>query len=703
MTDMIIAVRNKLPEVPRGLFLVGENTGQTIRFDFDDEWSDYSTKTARVCIGNTRTDIDFTDNTVELPLIPSSIRYIDVGVYAGDLCTTAPARIRVIPSILGISAGSGQYDPDSPNVLPTATEVTLDDLFRLNDVSAGRWVKATVRQLLEAAGAAPQPSDDDPAANGEASPGESDEYSRADHVHPTDSALAERISDIESKKDVWDAKYGPDLGYGTIPEEALDTSTRIKIARGGIALEGLADKVDKIEGKGLSTNDYDDAAKTKVDAIPANPKYTDTVYDDTALVGRVTAIENGAVRHDISQDISDPDKATARTNIGAGTYSKPSGGIPASDLASGVIPAASSATPQALGTAAAGSSEDYSRADHVHDFNADFKTALLQLAAKVVYIDGDRQTYDALEAALTHKALSSITAVFTQGGATIYDTDSLDTLKQYLTVTAHYSDNTDTVLDDSAYTLSGTLTAGTSTITVSYGGKTTTFTATVTAMYAFYDYINYTGEYISNNSSGVSRLIRTKKYADLGSLKFDFDIMPNAWPATEIGYGILGGQVAAGNANQLSILGRIDVGRVSAFSKGVAVLIDGVPNMQAGSRVHVNLNPGKVSPTTITADSLSATSAWGTYNTVNCSIGYFGKDMVEWQNTATITPNVAIGVLKVYDLDNNLVSEYKPCKRATDDVIGIYDTVTGTFYTCATTTYAKVGHTNCVYAVGNWT
>ncbi len=52
-----------------------------------------------------------------------------------------------------------------------------------------------------------------------------------------------------------------------------------------------------------------------------------------------------------------------------GTYSKPSGGIPATDLASGVIPtvpSASSAAPQALGTAAAGSSTDYARADHVH-------------------------------------------------------------------------------------------------------------------------------------------------------------------------------------------------------------------------------------------------------------------------------------------------------------------------------------------------
>lgn len=51
-------------------------------------------------------------------------------------------------------------------------------------------------------------------------------------------------------------------------------------------------KVDKVAGKGLSTNDYTNAAKAKVDAIPANPKYTDTVYNDTAVKNRLTAIEN---------------------------------------------------------------------------------------------------------------------------------------------------------------------------------------------------------------------------------------------------------------------------------------------------------------------------------------------------------------------------------------------------------------------------
>ena len=73
MDDMIITIRNKLPEVPRGLILVGENTGLTLKFDFDDEWSEYSAKTARVCIGSASTDIEFTGDTVELPLIPSSV------------------------------------------------------------------------------------------------------------------------------------------------------------------------------------------------------------------------------------------------------------------------------------------------------------------------------------------------------------------------------------------------------------------------------------------------------------------------------------------------------------------------------------------------------------------------------------------------------------------------------------------------------
>lgn len=81
----------------------------------------------------------------------------------------------------------------------------------------------------------------------------------------------------------------------------------------------------------------------------------------------------------------------------------------------------------------------------------------------------------------TAVTLSSISAVFNQGSNVIYDTDSLDTLKQYLIVTAVYSDSSTATVPSADYTLSGTLAEGTSTITVSYGGKTTTFSVTVSA------------------------------------------------------------------------------------------------------------------------------------------------------------------------------------------------------------------------------
>ena len=85
---------------------------------------------------------------------------------------------------------------------------------------------------------------------------------------------------------------------------------------------------------------------------------------------------------------------------------------------------------------------------------------------------------NALNGGTPTPTLSSITAVFNQGTATIYDTDTLDSLKQYLTVTATYDDSSTATV--TTYTLSGTLTVGTSTITVTYQGKTDTFTVTVT-------------------------------------------------------------------------------------------------------------------------------------------------------------------------------------------------------------------------------
>lgn len=80
-------------------------------------------------------------------------------------------------------------------------------------------------------------------------------------------------------------------------------------------------------------------------------------YVSTAISGFYTKPSGG---------IPDSDIASAATWNAKGTYSKPNGGIPASDIAEGVIPAASATTPKMDGTAAVGSETAFARGDHVH-------------------------------------------------------------------------------------------------------------------------------------------------------------------------------------------------------------------------------------------------------------------------------------------------------------------------------------------------
>lgn len=114
------------------------------------------------------------------------------------------------------------------------------------------------------------------------------------------------------------------------------------------------------------------------------------------------------------------------------------------------------------------------------------KQALLQIAEKIVYIDANGQDYydDLYDALYPPIPASAISAVYTQSGP-VYANESLNSLKADLVVTATYPTG-DEVLDASQYTLSGTLEAGTSTITVGFQELTTTFTVTVLpAAYSF--------------------------------------------------------------------------------------------------------------------------------------------------------------------------------------------------------------------------
>ena len=95
--------------------------------------------------------------------------------------------------------------------------------------------------------------------------------------------------------------------------------------------EALGDKVDKVSGKGLSTNDYTTTEKNKLAGIAAGAEVN--VQSDW----NVTDSSSDAY---IKNKPTIPSAVTESTVSGwgftknTGTYSKPSGGIPKSDLAS---------------------------------------------------------------------------------------------------------------------------------------------------------------------------------------------------------------------------------------------------------------------------------------------------------------------------------------------------------------------------------
>lgn len=105
------------------------------------------------------------------------------------------------------------------------------------------------------------------------------------------------------------------------------------------------------------------------------------------------------------------------------------------------------------------------------------KVALLNCFAHVAWTDEHGQTYyDALESALYADSYPKITAVFDAGTNVIYTDTALNTLKQYLTVKYFATkDSTGTVIASTDYSLTGTLVEGSSTVSVSYDGLTTSF------------------------------------------------------------------------------------------------------------------------------------------------------------------------------------------------------------------------------------
>lgn len=126
------------------------NSDYTVVFSFDAEWAAYENKTARFVTESGHFDVLFAGNECPMPQL-SNVRWVEIGVYAGDLRTTTPAYVPLDRSIL---CGDSSVHPEPPadvynqllerlnaleqaTVSPEAIEKAVADYLEENPVEGG--------------------------------------------------------------------------------------------------------------------------------------------------------------------------------------------------------------------------------------------------------------------------------------------------------------------------------------------------------------------------------------------------------------------------------------------------------------------------------------------------------------------------------------------------------------------------------------
>lgn len=117
MNYIKITVREKRAKCNGRERIVCGNNDYVIKFDFDDEWAAYDTKTARfVYDGGKYTDVQFTGDEVGVPVLRDT-RTVSVGCYAGDIRTTTAALIQAVPCCTDPDGTPADPAPDVYNQL----------------------------------------------------------------------------------------------------------------------------------------------------------------------------------------------------------------------------------------------------------------------------------------------------------------------------------------------------------------------------------------------------------------------------------------------------------------------------------------------------------------------------------------------------------------------------------------------------------
>ena len=263
--------------------------------------------------------------------------------------------------------------------------------------------------------------------------------------------------------------------------------------------------------------------------------------------------------------------------------------------------------------------------------------------------------------------LTSISVTYS-GGSVTAGTELTDLTG--IVVTAYYSDgSTENVLN---YTLSGVIVEGSNTITVSYGGKTATFTVVGDAVEEGLPDIYQEVTYLRAENN-------TATYIDLGfafdtkaRILMEYYIANNSVTSYPFGAaensGKLRCMVSSPYSSKTYLYGSTGSAyKDVAYAHTASVTIPYEFVLESGNLAITNLNTGE----TVT------NTTQGTY-TMTANLYLFAQN---YNGTARYGGIRRIGKFQYYDKNDNLICDLVPCYRKSDKVAGMYDIVRKTFLT----------------------
>lgn len=328
MNIINVTVRGKIARAEGRARVVCGNSDYTVRFDFDEEWAEYFVKTARfVTEDGNYTDVQFEGDTCTIPILRNT-RTLLVGVFAGNLRTTTAALIHAVPCIT---------DPDGTPADPTP-DVYAQLMERFNAMEAPAAVLYTPQELTDEQKAKAREN------IGVATPDwNQNDATAADYVK-------NRTHYTESVYGIVGVGYD---GWAKVTKYAAVPITKMAVL--GVIYKNVPVAAENDAVVEYVVGDHRLSFDRQYNIMTATPN--NIVDRDVTFYGyQMTAVHKLPI-------IYIPDEVALTKNLPQSDWNEVN-----SSSASYIKnkPSPSDVTPSASGTASAGKSRDYARADHVH-------------------------------------------------------------------------------------------------------------------------------------------------------------------------------------------------------------------------------------------------------------------------------------------------------------------------------------------------